>query len=330
VTLPELEQLESLIERLGNRARVTVLATPRGYPIHGIEMGSEDRTAPCLLLVGGVHGLERIGTQVVLAYLANLAERLHWDELTRDALGRSRVAAIPLLNPVGMRAGTRSNGNGVDLMRDGPIDANGTGAPLIGGQRISPMLPWFMGKDGELEVESRALVSFVTSRVFPARAAIALDVHSGFGFVDRLWFPYARSARPFPNTAEVYALYELLDQTLPHHVYRTEPQSRSYTAKGDLWDHLYDESRKNGAGLFVPMTLEMGSWTWVRKNPRQLFSIRGTFNPVKRHRLHRTLRRHLLLIDFLHRATIGHHAWAALDDARKERCLSLALNLWFT
>ncbi|MEM7139112.1 MAG: M14 family zinc carboxypeptidase [Myxococcota bacterium] len=330
MSLPELDQLESLIERLGQRARVRSLATVEGLPIYGLEMGSENVTAPCLLLVGGVHGLERIGTSVVLAYLGTLAEKLHWDALTRDALSRSRVVAVPLLNPVGMRAGTRCNGNGVDLMRNGPSHGSGTGSFLVGGHRLSPLLPWFMGDEGRLETESEALIEFVRSRVLPARTAIALDVHSGFGFVDRLWFPYAWSARPFPNTAEVYALYELLNQTLPNHIYETEPQSRAYTIDGDLWDHLYDESRTDDGRLFLPMTLEMGSWTWVRKNPRQLFSLPGSFNPVKRHRLQRTLRRHLLLIDFLHRATIGHEAWASLDDARRERCWSSAVNVWFT
>ena len=330
MTLPELEQLEALIERLGRRARVEVLTTPAGYPVYGIEMGSSEPKAPCLLLVGGVHGLERIGTRVVLAYLSTLAERLYWDELTRSALDRSRIAAIPLLNPVGMRAGTRSNGNGVDLMRDGPTNGLGEGAFLVGGQRLSPLIPWFMGREGELQPESQALIDFVTERVLPAEAAISLDVHSGFGFQDRLWFPYARTATPFPNTAEIYALYELLNQTLPHHIYRTEPQSRAYTIDGDLWDYLYDRSRQLGDGLFIPMTLEMGSWTWVRKNPRQVFSLPGSFNPIKRHRLRRTLRRHLLLIDFLHRAAIGHRAWGSLEEPQKERCLSSAVNLWFT
>lgn len=331
VNLPELDQLETLIARLGARARVQTIRRVGGYPIYGIVMGSEQRTAPCLSLIGGVHGLERIGTQVVLAYLGTLAERLQWDELTRNALERSRIAAIPLLNPVGMRAGTRCNGSGVDLMRNGPASEQpSTGSFLVGGQRLSPLLPWYMGRQGRLEPESEALIEFVTSQVFGSQAAIALDVHSGFGFRDRLWFPYARTRQPFPHTAQMYALYELLNQTLPHHVYHTEPQSRAYTIDGDLWDHLYDESCERGGGVFLPITLEMGSWTWVRKNPRQLFTLPGTFNPVKRHRLQRTLRRHLLLIDFLHRAAVGHHAWASLDESHRQRCLSLALNLWFT
>jgi hypothetical protein len=330
MSLPELEELERLMERLGALARCETLTRVGGYPIHGLVMGSEDEAAPCLLLVGGVHGLERIGTQVVLAYLGTLAERLQWDELTRNALEHSRIAAVPLLNPVGMNARTRANGNGVDLMRNGPSNGGAKVSFLVGGHRLSPLLPWYMGAKGHLEPESSALIEFVERRVLGSTAAIALDVHSGFGFQDRLWFPYARSAEPFPNIPEMYALHELLEQTLPHHVYRAEPQSRAYTIDGDLWDYLYDRSRERGQGIFLPMTLEMGSWTWVRKNPRQVFSALGTFNPIKRHRLHRTLRRHLLLIDFLHRATVGHRAWASLDGHHKERCLSLALDLWFT
>jgi hypothetical protein len=35
---------------------------------------------------------------------------------------------------------------------------------------------------------------------------------------------------------------------------------------------------------FIPLTLEMGSWAWVRKNLRQLFNFPSYFNPQKTHR----------------------------------------------
>ncbi len=330
MSLRELHQLHVLLERLGDRATVELLGSPEGFPIYGIELGSGDVTTPCLFLVGGVHGLERIGTQVVLAYLGMIAERLRWDETTHEALERARIVAIPLLNPVGMKNGQRSNGNGVDLMRNGPTHGRRAGAPLVGGHRISSMLPWFMGAEGELELESRALIDFAARRVLPADAAVSLDVHSGFGFVDRIWFPYARTPQPFPQIAELYALHELLNQTLPHHVYRTEPQSHAYSIDGDLWDHLYDLSRQGAGGVFLPMTLEMGSWNWVRKNPKQVFSALGTFNPIKGHRVRRTLRRHLLLLDFLHRAAVSHRAWSQLSESERTRSLSSAVNVWFT
>lgn len=61
--------------------------------------------------------------------------------------------------------------------------------------------------------------------------------------------------------------------------------------------------------IFIPLTLEMGSWTWLRKNPRQIFSSFGAFNPMMPHRYERILRRHLILLDFLVRATRNHKLW---------------------
>ena len=95
----------------------------------------------------------------------------------------------------------------------------------------------------------------------------------------RVWFPYARTRKPFASLREVFALKTLLDATLPNHVYRVEPQSRSYTTHGDLWDHLHDRHQRARQSVYLPLTLEMGSWTWVRKNPRQAFSLLGGFNP---------------------------------------------------
>jgi hypothetical protein len=101
----------------------------------------------------------------------------------------------------------------------------------------------------------------------------------------------------------------LLDVTLPNHVYRVEQTARAYTIRGDLWDHLYDRRRATGGGVMLPLTLEMGSWAWVRKNPLQGLSSLGRFNPVKPHRHRRTLRRHLPLLDFLFHAAASHRTW---------------------
>lgn len=53
----------------------------------------------------------------------------------------------------------------------------------------------------------------------------------------------------------------------------------------------------------------MGSWLWIRKNPIQIFSFTGPFNPVKPHRYQRIMRRHLSLIDFLQRVTLYDSSW---------------------
>jgi hypothetical protein len=99
---------------------------------------------------------------------------------------------------------------------------------------------------------------------------------------------------------------------------------------GDLWDYLYDEHRKNHPErVFIPWTIEMGSWQWVKKNPRQIFSMLGAFNPTLPHRRARTLRRHLTLFDFLHRVVVSSKAWASLDSDSRNFKLQEAEQYWY-
>jgi hypothetical protein len=332
--LPELTELLRLTETLSAHARTRVLARvtvgDASLPILSITMGTSDPEAPSLAFVGGVHGLERIGTQVVLAYLNTLSVRLSWDRVLHDLLTRVRLLFVPLVNPGGMLLGTRSNPAGVDLMRNGPRHPESRGSLLLGGQRLSRRLPWFAGDpERGLELESRVLIDAVEREILPSRVSIAVDCHSGFGLVDRLWFPYARTRRPFPHLAEVVAIKRLLDATLPNHVYHVEPQAQSYTIDGDLWDHLYDRSRAlDPSPVFIPLTLEMGSWLWVRKNPLQLGSIWGGFNPLVPHRLRRTLRRHLPLFDLLLHAVASPEAWITSSDAERARLEHSAYASW--
>jgi len=66
--------------------------------------------------------------------------------------------------------------------------------------------------------------------------------------------------------------------------------------------------------VFLPLTLEMGSWLWVKKNPRL------------GQRLHRILRSHLLWLDFLARAACGWENWLPRGDARlRHKKLALAV-----
>jgi hypothetical protein len=331
--LLELDELESLLDRIASHARIAVLARVaargRPLPIYAAMLGTRDEAAPSLTFVGGVHGLERIGTQVVLAYLRTLSVRLGWDRVLADTLARVRLVFVPLLNPGGMLLGRRGNPGGVDLMRNAPRGAGGRGTFLVGGQRVSSRLPWFAGTEGEPEPETRALFSLMAQEVACSKVALAIDCHSGFGMIDRLWFPYARTRKPFPNLAEVVGIKRLLDATLPHHIYRVEPQANAYTIEGDVWDYLYDRQREaNPARVFVPLTLEMGSWAWVRKNPRQLWSLDGGFNPVLPHRVKRTLRRHLPLFDLLLHAIASHEAWVACDEVARSERENEAFSTW--
>jgi hypothetical protein len=107
-----------------------------------------------------------------------------------------------------------------------------------------------------------------------------------------------------------------------------EPQSLQYLTHGDLWDYLYLQSTSEPGRFFMPLTLEMGSWLWIKKNPRQLFNRYGIFNPLIAHRQQRVMRRHIGLLDFLVRAAASHHRWlpatSIRDDHRQQ-----ALFRWY-
>ncbi|SMF97349.1 Zinc carboxypeptidase [Methylomagnum ishizawai] len=338
--LPELRELLILADHAlripAAQARVEELARlehgGESFPLLAFRFGPDDPGLPVFALFGGVHGLERIGTQVVLAYLRTLLEMARWDRATQDMLATTRLVMVPLLNPVGMYLRFRANGNRVDLMRNAPVEAEGLAAwHWFGGQRLTPRLPWYRGAaDAPMETEARALCDFVRREIFPARTALSIDVHSGYGKVDRLWFPYAKTRAAFPGLPEAVALKHLLDRSHPNHVYHVEPQSLHYLAHGDLWDYLYDGYRAiQPDGHYLPFTLELGSWLWVKKNWVQAFSALGVFNPRLPHRVRRTLRRHLFLFDLFHRATRSPEPWAGLEPAERGRLEAQGLRLWY-
>jgi hypothetical protein len=339
--VPELTEIERLAADLPSGVRVRVLDSVIHHgvalPIHCFEVGPKDPSTPVFLLVGGVHGLERIGTHVVTSFMKTLFSHLAWDSTQRGLFKKTRLVMVPLLNPSGMLLRTRSNSRGIDLMRNAPVEATQPHwVPFVGGHRLGPFLPWFRGlpeKDGGgLEKEAAALENLVRESVFPSEAALSLDVHSGFGTVDRLWFPYAKSREPFPAMAEVFKLSALLDRTHPHHVYQIEPQSLSYTTHGDLWDYFHDAwtTGKRPAGRFLPLALELGSWLWVKKNPRQLLSLLGAFNPIIRHRYRRILRRHFQLLDFMTRAAANHRQWTVVSTRERRSVEEKAMDRWYS
>ena len=141
----ELQVLESLIEKIDSNP-IANLRTHRVasvewnnliFPIDAIEIGSESLTDPCIGFFSGVHGVERIGAQVVLAFLESIVERLHWDESLQGLLAHTKLVFMPIINPMGIFQQSRCNGNDVDLMRNAPIDAEVKVLFLVGVHRLS-------------------------------------------------------------------------------------------------------------------------------------------------------------------------------------------------
>ena len=72
----------------------------------------------------------------------------------------------------------------------------------------------------------------------------------------------------------------------------------------------------------------MGSWIWVKKNPRQLFSRQGIFNPLVEHRENRVLRRHIAWFEFLTRAAASCAQWLP-RGAERDRKAEAARQRWY-
>jgi predicted deacylase len=209
--LPELAQIEAIIQRdhkeyLSSRILQQVTFGETTLPIYALTLGNIKPGLPCITFVGGIHGLERIGTQVILAFLESLLQRLHWDLTFTDILERIQINVLPLVNPIGMLRNTRANGQGIDLMRNAPVDSTETTVWLGGGHRISPRLPWYRGQENEaMQVEAQTLSDFIHQETFSAPFSLVLDCHSGFGLHNQIWFPYAKSRiQPIKHLGEVF------------------------------------------------------------------------------------------------------------------------------
>ncbi len=314
----EQQELDQVIEKIKPFAQIKTLSEVKykgeTFPIYGIVIGSKEKTCPSFGLFGGVHGLEKIGSRLIINYLDYLADQLTWNPKTKEQYDSNRLVCIPIVNPVGMYLGRRSNGNGVDIIRNGPTLA-GTekGKILVSGHRQGPWLPWFRGFDeGVLELETETLIQFVKEELFSCDVSQSLDIHSGFGWVDRLWYPYSKTTEKFPYFYQAMNMKGLIDKSVPYHMYKIEAQSDSYTINGDPWDYLldYHYNEFNNKKVYIPWTMEIGSWIWVKKNPRQIFNLNGIFNPIKPHRFKRVMRRHRYLLDFMQQSTIYHKTWS--------------------
>ncbi|MCW5618215.1 MAG: zinc carboxypeptidase, partial [Nitrosomonas sp.] len=89
--IPELQQIEAIIKwsdykHLSSTVLCRVPCEDELLPIYALTLGNRVDEVPCIVYVAGIHGLERIGTQVVIAFLEALLERLAWDQVTVDLL----------------------------------------------------------------------------------------------------------------------------------------------------------------------------------------------------------------------------------------------------
>lgn len=265
---------------------------------------AKPETLPVLGLFAGVHGLEFIGVRILLSFLEHLTHQIQWNGHLKYMLKQIRIVGIPIVNPAGFIATTRANANGVDLMRNAPV----TGPKpffLVGGHRFSAKLPYYRG-NGRLEAESKVLIDFVKEVLWQAPFSISLDLHSGFGGQNYIWTPYAKQFGLPPTWSDFMRIKTVLKDALQYFKYKFKPQSAYYTADGDLWDYMYDQYLLNEghiSGRFLPMTLEVGTWNFIKKAPLSGLRLWNYFNPSRPEGFKKVVQQHIPLLLLLSHIT---------------------------
>ena len=111
--LPELAELEQIIDEAGDTLEVRqlcrVCTDDTTFPVYALALGSQAADAPAVGFFGGVHGLESIGTHILLVFLRSLVHRLKWDQVLQHELQSVRLVFMPLVNPGGMYRHSRAN-----------------------------------------------------------------------------------------------------------------------------------------------------------------------------------------------------------------------------
>lgn len=298
---------------LSSRVLAEIPVGHESYKVQGLFIGHNAEAKRQLCITGGIHGLEKIGTRLLLYYLDSFLHRLTWNKSLQTNFEHTRILFIPIVNPGGMAMNMRSTPEGIDMMRNAPVDSRESVPFLAGGHRWSPKLPWYRGKEKDgMCLENRVLADFIQSELFKSELSINLDLHSGFGKRDRLWYPFAHTKKQIDREELFHEFKTLMRKIHPHHVYQIESQSSAYCTHGDIWDYLYLQHReKYPKNYFFPWTLEMGSWLWLKKNPMKLMHRLGIFNPTLKHRHRRILRRHYNLLEFFFEyvANVDYESW---------------------
>lgn len=78
-----------------------------------------------------------------------------------------------------------------------------------------------------MEAESAALLSVVEEELMSRPLGFALDCHSGFGWDDSIWFPYARTAREMAHLPGMFLLKTMFEESYPIRTTATRSSRRA-------------------------------------------------------------------------------------------------------
>lgn len=307
---PELLQLKRLEKRFGEIIILEKLGEVehKGYksPINAFFISHRPRPElPTIAFFSCFHGVEWIGSRVLVNFIEHLIREITWDEDIKSVTDRVNICGVPIVNPIGKIEHYRSNGNGIDLMRNAPVEAE-RALPLLGGQRLSRHLPWYRGKG--FEKENDIVVKFLDDYVFPSNFKMTIDIHSSFLRGSRIWIPYASGKKMPEKEAKVFwQVRKTLNSIYKYNPYKYEKQEHIYKTHGDFWDYNFDRHNELYKGTYLPLTLEISSWNWSLRNIFRRWSMEALFNPFDTKESNSEYIKHIMVFDFLIRFVKNFH-----------------------
>jgi carboxypeptidase T len=230
-------------------------------PIEVIRISSSDKDVPRVLFVGGIHGLEKVGVEMVIRLMDRLLEGHGTDQRITTMLEQRQVWLVPVLNPDGYATSRRKNARGVDLNRNFAV---GFSSP--GSASRWRLWPFYAGPSPYSEPETRAIKD-LTARV---PFSIALSFHSFGGLIN---FPYGHTRTPAKDNKLFRAISQEMRKRQPHEKYAARQLSWLYKPKGSLEDDLYEH------GGTLAFLIEMMRWFPRLMRPTVFWRRFSWFNP---------------------------------------------------
>ena len=252
---------------------------------------------PTVAFFSCFHGVEWIGSRVLVNFIEHLIREITWDEDIKALTEKVNICGIPVVNPIGRLEHNRSNGNGIDLMRNAPVRSD-KALLLLGGQKFSRHIPWYMGEG--LEKENVIVSKFLDDNVFPSDFKITIDIHSAFLRGSRIWIPYASGKKlPEKETKLFRQVRKTLNSVYKYNPYKYQKQENIYKTHGDFWDHSFDRHGSSAKGTFLPITLEISSREWSVRNFLRKWSLEALFSPSNRKQENSEYIKHIMVFDFI-------------------------------
>ena len=262
----------SLLEKTSQKI-VTIETIGRsslGKPIRAVRISRTKDTDTHALFVGGIHGLEHIGVEMILWLIDTLTKQYEEDTRITELLSEIEVCLVPVVNPDGYEKHQRKNARGVDINRN-----FGVGFSNHGFWNRNKWFPFYPGPYAYSEPETRAIKDLIERNHF----TVAVSFHS---FGGRINFPYGHTKKRAKDYELFRAIATGMQKRQRFTKYRIQQLSWLYKPAGCLEDELYETK---GTLAFL---IEIAATRAQILNPRIFLGPFAWFNPSNNH-----IQRHL-------------------------------------